>query len=165
MQPLRKHAFSDFWHLLRRMPEHQTGAAVHGWLIFCAAVTPLIWLVLLPTARRRRDLLRRGRTTTAVCREHLAPDHSNGYPRVGCTFRPDPERGEYHVIVQTPEHVPQVGEELWIVYDPKNPRRAESQDATAISGFYYVDVLVPLIWFVGNVLILGFASVMTGPDS
>ena len=135
---------------------------MQGWVIFSAAVTPLVWLVFLPTGLRRRSLCRHGRTTTAVCREHLNPGTSDGPMRVRCVFRPDPEREEYRVIVHTHEHIPQVGEKVRIIYDPKNPDHAENRDITDSWSYGNIDALVSLTWLGGNLLIVGFAAVMAG---
>lgn len=128
-----------------------------GWLVISAAVTPLIWLGCLPFTLPERRLRRHGRVIAAVCRQHLNPDHSDGPIRLRCTYRPDPQRGEYTAIVRTDEHIPQVGEEFEIVYDPKNPHRAENHDVTTKGWYGYGDVLISLIWLGGNLLLLSFA--------
>jgi hypothetical protein len=130
--------------------------------MFTVAVTPLVWLAFLPTGLRRRGPCRNGRTTTAVCREHLNPGTGDGPMRVRGVFRPDPELGEYSVIVHTHEHIPQVGEKFRIIYDSKNPNHAENRDITDSWSYGNIDALISLTWLAGNLLIVGFAAVMAG---
>lgn len=133
---------------------------MRGWIIFCVCGAVLMWLGLLPVSVRQRRLRRHGRVTTAVCREHLNSDTGDGPIRVRCTYRPDPQGGVYWAVVRTHDHIPQVGEEMRIVYDPDHPQRAENMDLLATWWYGHSDVLVPLIWLMLLVVTAGCAAAM-----
>lgn len=133
---------------------------MRGWIIFCTCGAALMWLALLPGSLRERRLRKRGRVAKAVCREHLNAVHSDGPIRVRCGYRPDPQGAEYRVIVRTHQHIPQVGEEMRIVYDPKNPHHAENLDLLDTWWYGYADLLVPLVWLGLLVVTGGCASTL-----
>jgi hypothetical protein len=134
---------------------------VQGWIIFCTCGAALMWLVLLPVSLRERRPRRHGRAATAICREHLNAATGDGPIRVRCGYRPNPQGGQYRAVVRTHERIPQVGEEMRIVYDPKNPHRAENQDLLATWWYGYSDLLVPLIWLGLLIVTAGCGAVAT----
>lgn len=111
-------------------------------VIFWIVIGGIAVLVSYPESRRQRRLRKHGRVIKAVCREHLNADREDGPIRVRCGYRPDPEKGEVRAIVQTRERIPQVGEELRVVYDPEEPRRAENLDLLSKPSYGHGDVIV-----------------------
>lgn len=134
---------------------------MRGWTILCAAGAALLWLCLFPSSRRERRLRRRGRSVTAICLAHLNPATGDGPIRVRCGYRPDPQGAEYRVVVRTHEHIPQVGDELLITYDPKNPHHAENQDLLDTWWYGYGDLILPLTLLGGLLLAGGCAAAMS----
>jgi hypothetical protein len=59
-------------------------------------------------------------------------------------------------------HIPQIGEEMRIVHDPDNPQRAENLDLLDTWWYGYSDLLVPLVWLGGMLVVAVFANAATG---
>lgn len=106
------------------------------WVVICGIAV----LVSYPESRRQRRLRKHGRVIKAVCREHLNAE-PDGPIRVRCGYWPDPEKGEVRAIVQTYKRIPQVGEELRVVYDPAEPRLAENLDLLSKPSYGHGDVI------------------------
>ncbi|MFI6874399.1 DUF3592 domain-containing protein [Streptomyces sp. NPDC050400] len=99
-------------------------------------------LTLVPQSRRERRLRRRGRRVTAVCRGHLNAVDEDRPLRIRCAFRPPSvERGEYEVIVETGQHIPQVGDRVRIVHDPEDLTVAVLADRVGSPGFGRRDII------------------------
>lgn len=116
------------------------------WSVLCALIGLLTVLAATPQSRRERRLRRHGRTATAICREHLNGKYGEGPMRVRCGFRLTPDGCEYRAVVGTRERIPQVGEQVRIVYDPQDPRIAENLELTASVSFGRDDLIALTIW-------------------
>ena len=123
----------------------EPGGAVRGWAIFCAVFAVVNILIFRPRAAGERRLRRHGRVTTAVCRAHLNA-LGDGPIRVRCGHRLCPDGAEFHAVVRTREHIPQVGEEFKVVYDPREPNLAESLDVTRTPLFGREDIFALAMW-------------------
>ena len=118
---------------------------MRGWAIFCAVFAVANILIFRPRAAVERRLRRHGRVTTAVCRAHLNA-LGDGPMRVRCGYQLRPDGAEFHAVVRTREHIPQVGEEFKVVYDPREPNLAESLDVTRTPLFGREDIFALAMW-------------------
>ncbi|MCX5560160.1 DUF3592 domain-containing protein [Streptomyces sp. NBC_00038] len=118
---------------------------MRGWAIFCSVFAVVQVLIFSPEARRQRRLRRHGRVITAVCLEHFNA-RGDGPIRVRCGYLPDPDGGQVRAIVQTHERIPQVGEELKVLYDPRDPQHAENLDITRGPAFGRGDIVSGAMW-------------------
>ncbi|CCK27977.1 putative secreted protein [Streptomyces davaonensis JCM 4913] len=126
--------------------------------IVCAVLAALSALLATPRSRRERRLRKHGRVATAICREHLNPADPDGPMRIRCGFRVEPHRGEYRVVVRTREHVPQVGEELRIAYDPGDPGFAENLEYMTAPAYGREDLVVVGVWVAAYLVMASCAA-------